>query len=110
MLLRKPASAAAVIHRVEALRIAGVRLAAIGHERPLRIADAAAEITPSVAVAEIERELRRRGEKLFGRSVQGNRTGVGGVESRAVAGDLAADAEGDRAPSQRIEVGADLQA
>src|SRR5438132_9085115 len=56
--LREPARPAAVVDRAEGFGVGAESFLPLGNDRPVRDADTAAQVTPPVAVPEVERELR----------------------------------------------------
>src|SRR5213075_2847022 len=68
----EPARASAIVHRGERFGVGARGGGARRMQRPLRPADTAAQIAPSMPRAEIERELRRQHPQAF---VDGNQSG-----------------------------------
>src|SRR5206468_5253252 len=68
--LREPARAAAVVNRAEGFGVGAESFLPLGNDRPVRDADATAQIAPAVAVPEVERELRRERREAFLRRPQ----------------------------------------
>src|SRR6476660_5737171 len=66
MPLDEPARAAPVVDGLQVFAVGRLRLLAVGNERPGRRADTAAEVTPPVAITEVERQLRRDVREALG--------------------------------------------
>ena len=105
--LGKPPCAAAIVHCLEFGVVDRERRRPVWHERPRRWTDAARDVAPPMAGAEVERQLRRKRRDLRLCSSNAGRRDT--TRRRSHQEHLPAEADRHRLPPERIDVRADLQ-
>ena len=108
MRLGKPARAASIVNRPEPLLVGRLGGRSVGHHRPCRDADAAADVAPPRARSKIERELRTKIREALCDGPKWARWRLRSVRPRCR--HAAADAERHRAVLERVRVDGDVAA